>query len=213
MPSPIVTRLIPILVLSVGLASAAEVEHRVRLGFDMLPTKVDTELSASVSGIGFSAEGKGEYDRSGRMTLQYSARIGDQIAAVVGGGLSFGHSEFENDDGEISEFGGIIEGGVSFRVAPWFDLEAVVPIGFGVASMALGNENANNDDEDFDGGYVDVALLLRPVFTLGTHVQLFGQVGYIVRRESFKDDNDSFDAEFDFEQDGLIAGLGLGVVF
>ena len=208
-------RLLPIMALTAGLATAADVEHRIRLGFDVLPTDVESEVTASSGGFSVSADGEGEYENAGRVTLQYSARIGEQVAAIIGGGLSYGQAEFEDDTGEIAEFGGIVEAGLSLRLAPWFDLEAVIPLGFGGARLALGDNDANDDDEaeDVDGAYFDAALLLRPVVTLGEHVQLFGQVGYIVRRETFKDDDDRFDLELELEQDGLIAGLGVGVVF
>ena len=202
--------ILPILALAVVLATSAEIEHRVRLGVDVLPTDVEADGTLTINGFEVDfADLEGDYDQAGRATLQYSARIGEQIAAVLGGGLAYGRTE--DEDGEIlTEFGGIVEGGISVRLAPWFDLEAVVPFGFGVGDL---------DDVDSDEvTYVDLAVLLRPVVTIGERWQLFGQVGFIARRESVEydeidEEGDQLDVEMDIEQDGFMAGLGVGVVF
>jgi hypothetical protein len=205
------SRLLPVLALSAGLASAAEMEHRLRLAIDRLPDDVDGDGTVTLGATSVDFDDfDGEYDRAGRVTLQYSARIGGQVAAVFGGGFAYGRAELEDDEDSLEEFGGIIEGGVSFRLAPTFDLEAVVPVGFGIGRVS------GIDDEEVS--YYDAALLLRPVVTLAERWQLFAEVGYIIRRESIEydvafDEEDDFHVEIDLEQDGLIAGLGVGVVF
>lgn len=195
------------LVLLAGLAPATEVQHRIRLGFDVLPDEADATAEASQGSLSLSAESDVEYDDSGRMTLGYSARLGEQLALVVGGGLAIGRGTFEDvDDVDIEEAGGFVEVGVSLQVQPWFHLEGVVQLGAGSTQLT-------GDGEDADGWYWDGALLLRPVFTIAQRVQLFAQVGFIAHRSTFEEEEQGVDLKLELEQDGLIAGLGIGVAF
>lgn len=205
-PHPMHLHLAPALLLVSPFALAAsDVEHRIRFGFDSLPTEADAEIGVSSGALGGSATGEVEFERSGRMTLAYSARIGGQAALVVGGGIALAGSEFADYEGEISEAGVLGEIGLGVRLAPWFDLEAVVPLGFGGARLEAGGEEA-------DGSYAEAGLLLRPVFTIGERLQAWAHVGVEARRLRFEDDDDGYDLTLDLEQDGVVAGLGLGIV-
>lgn len=183
------------------IAADGEARHGLWLALQSLPTdyRAETELG------GVTVENEDSYDSAGRLAFGYRGRFGGDVAFAVSAGLAFSSEKL--DDDEIGGFGIVLEPGISFRLARQFELDVVVPLGFGGARI----EPDEGDAET--GSYGEIGLTVRPVFTFDNGLQLFADLGVLGRRQEFTLETGAGEADATIESSGFIAGLGVGYRF
>lgn len=196
---------------SVGLAAADGVTS-IRLGLTGLPQSSDAEFTTTGGGPVISTAGK--WDTASRFSISAyrNCDVAAPISFNLGAGLAVSAFDQYTPDGSStaadvaqSQFGIFIEPGLAFNFGKEFAIEVGLPLGYGTVVYQEKFAGGN----DFDGSYVEVGLLVRPVLTL-QHFQIFAELGGLSQSSRIKDDVDN---TLTFHTSGAMASLGVGVTF
>jgi hypothetical protein len=200
-----------ITLVAMSAAVAAEGVTSVRVGLTALPLASDAEFA---TGAGVVTSYTGEWDTASRFSISAyrnfdtSAPISFNIGAGLVGSVFDQYTVDGNataTDIEMSQGGIFIEPGLAFNLNTSFAIEVGVPIGFGSVTYT---ENFTGGNE-FDGVYVELGLMVRPVLTL-QGFQAFAELGYVSQSAVITDD---FDNDLSFDAAGAVVSLGIGAVF
>lgn len=196
---------------AMSVAVAAEGATSIRLGLTALPLASDAEFA---TGAGAVTSTSGEWDTASRFSIGAYRNFDTSapISFTIGAGLVGSAFDQYTVDGaatatdvEMTQGGIFIEPGLAFNLNPSFAVEIGVPIGVGSVTYT---ENFSGGNE-FDGAYVELGLLVRPVLTL-QGFQAFAELGYVSQSATITDD---FDNELSFDTAGAVVSLGIGAVF
>jgi hypothetical protein len=196
-----------ITLVAMSAAVAAEGATSIRLGLTALPLSADYDFDTGSSG-------SGEWDTASRFSISAYRNLdtGSPISFNIGAGLVGSVFDQYTVDGaaaatdiEMSQGGIFIEPGLAFNLNTSFAIEVGLPIGVGSVTYT---ENFAGGHE-FDGTYVEVGLMVRPVLTL-QGFQAFAELGYLSQSASITDDADN---TLSFDAAGAVVSLGIGAVF
>ena len=176
------------------------VQHGLWLSLQTLPTSYEVE----VEGFGSNED---DFDSATRLALGYRYRRPGNTAFVMSMGLAVTQEELDGLD--INGRGLVFEPGVSFLLAPGFELDLVGMLGFGASTL-----EDSDSDIDEDGSYAELGLFLRPGYQFSNGIRLYGDLGVLSRSQSYEIDGGTFgELDLDITSSGLLAGLGIGYNF
>lgn len=212
----------PILLLTASaalFASDSDYNNSLRLSLTSLPDKLESEVTAynTVSGAQLTTKAEGKWkDSAGRLSASVFHNTGGQVALNIGVGLALSAFEDSASGGTatLSEFGVVVEPGISFNFHKNFSLELGVPLGAGAA--AYKEDDGAGVSIETQGTYLEYGIVARPILRLEKFLA-FIEFGWLSNTASV--DRAKFvgipnvEAEATMTTSGTFVSLGLGVAF
>lgn len=203
MPRILVPALAALAAIAAAAEPAADGAGRTSLRFSLgtLPTEGEYQYNSQ-------PERDQEWERAGRMVFGAWHDFAPAAPAAFNVGLGLAISSFSTTrlpagdyKDELTEVGIFIEPGVAVHCGPHLTIEAGVPLGLG----SVGYKEPDGDE--FDGNYVEIGVVARPVLHLGS-LQVYAELGALSNSSRVEDGPGN---ELTTTVSGATFALGLGL--